>query len=169
MIYFYVEKSNQYFEMPEDRPARTQSGTMGLLRDMVRGEEIEVYSGGAWVRGWVCEHPTRYVFHVEIRSFDDERSVQRTLERSINAYIDVQGFKVIPPSKQCATLPEKEAYVVIAREDRLSGDKKGRYTLATRSIFDTEEAAQNYADSLSHSRDPIVVPGRFGSLKGQAK
>ncbi len=56
-------------------------------------------------------------------------------------------------------------FIVIAREDRKEDNSLGRYTLATRRVFYSEEAALEYADSLGQSRDAVVIPGRFDELR----
>ena len=72
--------------------------------------------------------------------------------------------KIIQPSKQCFNLPN-ETYLVIAREDRQPDGEKGRYTLATRRVFETEAAATDYAVGISSSREPLVVPGCYNQLR----
>ncbi len=56
-------------------------------------------------------------------------------------------------------------FIVIAREDRKEDNSLGRYTLATRRVFYSEEAALAYADSLGQSRDAVAIPGRFDELR----
>lgn len=56
-------------------------------------------------------------------------------------------------------------YVVIAREDRSPDGTPGRYTLATRRIFLAEEAAKRYSVGISPSREPMVVPGDWRTLR----
>lgn len=56
-------------------------------------------------------------------------------------------------------------FIVIAREDRKEDNSLGRYILATRRVFYSEEAALGYADSLGQSRDAVVIPGRFHELR----
>ena len=48
-------------------------------------------------------------------------------------------------------------FIVIAREDRKEDNSLGRYTLATRRVFYSEEAALAYADSLGQSRDAVAI------------
>ena len=42
---------------------------------------------------------------------------------------------------------------------------EGQYLLATRRVFETREEAEAYARTVSESRDPIVVEGRWGQLR----
>lgn len=56
------------------------------------------------------------------------------------------------------------SYIVVCRDDRKYDGSKGDYTLATRNVFATMEAANEYAKYISDSREPIVVPGRFNDL-----
>lgn len=54
--------------------------------------------------------------------------------------------------------------IVICREDSESGTK-GPYTLASRTVFENEEAAKLYAVGISPSREAIVVPGDYLRLR----
>lgn len=56
-------------------------------------------------------------------------------------------------------------FIVIAREDREPDGTQGRYTLATRQVFHIEEEATKYAEGISSSREPLVIPGRFDQLR----
>lgn len=67
----------------------------------------------------------------------------------------------------------KDSFIVICRADRTPEGQPGRYELATRTVFETEPAANSYAATLSPSREPIVVPAewtelRFGDPRGTA-
>lgn len=55
-------------------------------------------------------------------------------------------------------------FIVICRNDRV-GRRKGAYQLATRRVFSTRKAAVDYAEGISPSRQPIVVPGDFSQLR----
>lgn len=59
---------------------------------------------------------------------------------------------------------QRWAYVVIAREDRQHNGDKGGYTLATRKSFSTKTEAEDYAQSISESREPIIVFGRWHEI-----
>lgn len=48
-------------------------------------------------------------------------------------------------------------YLVLCRKDRKDDGDPGDYELATRREFDHEWQAQEYADGLSVSREPVVV------------
>lgn len=50
-----------------------------------------------------------------------------------------------------------QGYLVLARKDRLPDGEKGDYELATRREFTHEWQAQEYADGISVSREPVVV------------
>ena len=56
------------------------------------------------------------------------------------------------------------SYVVVAREDLTADGMKGEYTLCTRRLFMHRKDAETYASTLSPSREPIVVGGRFTEL-----
>jgi hypothetical protein len=58
-------------------------------------------------------------------------------------------------------------YIVICREDSVDG-RPGEYTLATRRIFSSKVEAIDYAWSINASRYPLVVSGRFVSLRQDA-
>lgn len=69
----------------------------------------------------------------------------------------------------------RETFVVICREDSTPPDpghspdcecvRPGPYTLATRQVFPTREAARAYAEGISPSREPIVVSGDWVGLR----
>lgn len=56
-------------------------------------------------------------------------------------------------------------FIVICRADRTPEGQPGRYELATRTVFETEPAANSYAATLSPSREPIVVPAEWAQLR----
>lgn len=56
-------------------------------------------------------------------------------------------------------------YIVICREDRKDGGGPGDYTLATRTIFPTKEAAETYASECSPERQALAVGGIFTGLR----
>ena len=45
------------------------------------------------------------------------------------------------------------------------GEAPHGYEIATRSVFNSRAAAERYAATLSATRCPIVVMGRFGQLR----
>lgn len=55
-------------------------------------------------------------------------------------------------------------FIVVCRSDRNADGSPGAYELATRRVFPTAEAAQEYAAGVSGSRAPIVVGGDFAAL-----
>lgn len=171
MIYFQDHRASRYHELSEDTPAR-RDDKMFLLKDAPQdGGDIEVFLAGDWSFGWLPGTPTTFLFQVECISFEDERTVQGVIHEGLIKHPGARGskltgFKITPPSKQCAILPD-ETYVVIAREDRQPDGSPGRYTLATRATFKSEEAALSYAAGISSSREPLVVPGRFGELRAE--
>lgn len=57
-----------------------------------------------------------------------------------------------------------ELVIVVCRADRVNG-APGPYELATRQVFDNLVDACAYAASISPSRDPFVVTGRFDELR----
>ena len=55
-------------------------------------------------------------------------------------------------------MSDKDMYIVVCL--------KGKdYVLASRTVFDTREEADDYALTVASSRKPIVVKGRWASLK----
>lgn len=60
-------------------------------------------------------------------------------------------------------------YIVICREDRKEDGSPGDYTLATRTLFPTPEAAETYASGCSPEREALVVGGRFLELRQDFK
>ena len=56
-------------------------------------------------------------------------------------------------------------YIVICREDQKDDGSPEDYTLATRTIFPTPEAAETFASGCASDRQAIVVGGRFGELR----
>ena len=56
-------------------------------------------------------------------------------------------------------------YLVICRADVIFDGTSGPYVLATRQVFPTREQAAEYAATIAHSREPIVVEGRFHQLR----
>jgi hypothetical protein len=57
-----------------------------------------------------------------------------------------------------------KAYIVICRADRAEGEPPGSYQLATRTVFESEDAAILYAATIAANREPLVVDGDFGSF-----
>lgn len=168
-IYFQDRRDSRYHELNDDTPARTKDW-MGLLQDLKDdGSDIEVFMGTGWVPGWLPGTPKTYIFQVECVSFEEEAVVHGAIHDGLIKYHGARNsqlpwHKIIPPSKQCFNLPN-ETYLVIAREDRLPDGEKGRYTLATRRVFETEAAATDYAVGISSSREPLVVPGCYNQLR----
>jgi hypothetical protein len=168
ILYFHSTKDERYHELSGDRPAR-KDGALGLLKDMKEGDDIEVFIESGWIPGWVCCQPNVFKFEIECVSFEDEKTVHGVIHDGLIKNYNARNsklpwHKIIPPGKQCNSLPE-ESYVVIAREDRQADGTQGRYTLATRAVFKTEQEAKDYADGISSSREPMVIPGRFGQLR----
>lgn len=58
-----------------------------------------------------------------------------------------------------------DAYIVLCREDPKDGEEVGEYRLATRTVFWGREAANAYARTVAHSREPIVAPLPIGELR----
>jgi len=56
-------------------------------------------------------------------------------------------------------------FIVVCRNDRNADGTPGPYGLATRRVFSSEEQAQTYALGVSPSREPLVVRGRFDTLR----
>jgi hypothetical protein len=56
-------------------------------------------------------------------------------------------------------------YIVVCREDHNDDGSPGDYTLATRTVFPTKEAAEAYASGCASDRQAIVVGGRFSELR----
>jgi len=169
-IYFQSSRDERFHEMSGDYPARKSDGTLGHLRDMPEAEDIEVFIESGWVPGWIRSKPNNYNFVVNVVSFEDERTVWRALEGALKGFYNARNspmpwIKIIPPSRQIPQIEGDEAFVVIAREDRQENGSQGRYTLATRAVFKTEQEAKDYADGISSSREPMVIPGRFKQLR----
>jgi len=60
---------------------------------------------------------------------------------------------------------ESALYAVICRDDATDDmQSKGPYALATRQLFATEREAEDYADGLSFSRDPVIVVGNWANV-----
>lgn len=57
------------------------------------------------------------------------------------------------------------SYVVICRGDRMADEPPAAYELATRRVFYSRTAAENYAAGIAVSREAIVVEGRWGQLR----
>lgn len=57
-----------------------------------------------------------------------------------------------------------DLFIVICRGDR-RGRRKAPYVLATRRTFATRDEGDKYAATVSPSRDPLVVSGRFHQLR----
>jgi len=171
IVYFQTDHDDRCHELNGETPARLKDKTlMGLLQDMpATGDTLEVYLGTDWVSGWIRGEPNTYKFEIECVSFEDERTVHGAIHDGLIKYYSARSsplpwHKIIPPSKQCNNLPD-EVYVVIAREDRQPDGSQGRYTLATRAFFKTEEKAKDYAVGISSSREPLVIPGRFNQMR----
>jgi hypothetical protein len=61
---------------------------------------------------------------------------------------------------------EQERYVVIVKDTDVGIDgERTHYVLATRQVFGTEAEAETYAHTCATSRDPLVVAGRWFSLR----
>ena len=58
-----------------------------------------------------------------------------------------------------------EQYIIICRDDG-TADQPGPYILATRRVFTSRADAEDYARAFAHSREPLVVGGRWGQLRG---
>lgn len=56
-------------------------------------------------------------------------------------------------------------YIVVCRDDTKEDGSPGDYTLATRTLFPTPEAADSYASGCSPERQPLVVGGLFTELR----
>jgi hypothetical protein len=56
-------------------------------------------------------------------------------------------------------------FIVICREDTKEDGNPGDYTLATRTLFPTKEAAEHYASGCHSGREALVVGGRFLELR----
>jgi hypothetical protein len=56
-------------------------------------------------------------------------------------------------------------FIIICYGDKESGQKKGRYELATRTVFKDESVAKAWAKGISPSRKPKVIPGDFANLR----
>lgn len=56
-------------------------------------------------------------------------------------------------------------YIVVCRDDSKEDGSPGDYTLATRTLFPTPEAAETYASGISPERHALVVGGRFPELR----
>lgn len=56
-------------------------------------------------------------------------------------------------------------FVVICRADAAPDGEPGPYELATRTVFPTRAAADQYATGLAAGRDPLVIRGRWCGLR----
>jgi hypothetical protein len=56
-------------------------------------------------------------------------------------------------------------HLVVCREDRQEDGSPGKYTLATRRVFDSNEEAVEYSLGINSSREPLVIEGRFDQLR----
>jgi hypothetical protein len=56
-------------------------------------------------------------------------------------------------------------FIVICYGDKEPGQKKGRYELATRTVFKDEVIAKAWAKSINPSRKPKVIPGDWADLR----
>ena len=57
------------------------------------------------------------------------------------------------------------AFIIICYGDKEPGQKKGRYELATRTVFRDEAVAKTWAKGINPSRKPKVIPGEWASLR----
>ena len=58
-----------------------------------------------------------------------------------------------------------EHFIVICRDDVKPDGTRGDFSLATRTLFRTRIAAEDYAVGVDKSREPLVVHGRFLDLR----
>jgi hypothetical protein len=56
-------------------------------------------------------------------------------------------------------------HLVVCREDRQEDGSPGRYSLATRRVFDLESEAIEYSQGINASREPLVIEGNFNQLR----
>ena len=63
---------------------------------------------------------------------------------------------------------EQDTFIVICRGDTDSDSNPGKYELATRQIFSTIEDANIWYSGIAERREPIVVAGRFLSMREPA-
>ena len=59
--------------------------------------------------------------------------------------------------------PLTRTCIVICRGDRV--DEQAPYELATRTVFESEEAAAAYMRTISPSREPLAVPLTVSELR----
>jgi len=105
VVLYFLSKDSFTHELTENHPARKKDGTMGPLKDMSVGEDIEVFIGSGWVPGYLRGKPSVYKFVVDCVTFDDERTVWRAIEEALrqdhgHQMDPIPWLKVIPPSKQ---------------------------------------------------------------------
>lgn len=58
-----------------------------------------------------------------------------------------------------------DTFIVICYGDKKPGQKRGRYELATRTVFKDEAVAKAWAKSINPSRKPKVIPGDWVCLR----
>lgn len=58
-----------------------------------------------------------------------------------------------------------DVYIVVCRDDRDPDGTPGGYCLATRATFESAAEAERYAATVSPSREPLVIAGRFHQLR----
>lgn len=56
-------------------------------------------------------------------------------------------------------------YIVVCREDQKDDGSPGDYTLVTRTLFNTPEAAETFASGCAPSRQALVIGVRFTELR----
>lgn len=82
--------------------------------------------------------------------------------------IDVTGSGTNPTCPLCGTCCRADTWAVICRADRLPTGAPGAYELATRQIFATSREAAAYADSISTSRESVIVSGDWRAARARA-
>lgn len=56
-------------------------------------------------------------------------------------------------------------FIVVGRDDTTPDGHKGAFVLATRTVFKDARAAELYASTITASREPAVVAGKFAELR----
>lgn len=56
-------------------------------------------------------------------------------------------------------------FIVTCREDRKLDGEAGDYSLATRTVFGTREAALAYCAGIASGREPLIIEGSFKNLR----
>jgi hypothetical protein len=93
------------------------------------------------------------------------REVKVQLGYLVRNIITNDFFDTVGPIPQKAVDALLGKFIVICRDDREPDGTQGRYALATRQVFHTEEDATKYAEGISSSREPLVIPGQFDQLR----